>query len=76
MTVHELTREQLIHLKVVYLFELEEEGILNEVLYNDPEDDSDLSWGEIANADNLVPDDVIFEQCGDISFTHDDFFIF
>lgn len=73
MTVQELTREQLIELKVAYLFELDSEGALNEVIYNDPEDDSPLSWGEIANADNLVPDNVVIEHYEGTVFMPEDF---
>lgn len=73
MTVQELTREQLIELKVAYLFELDSEGTLSEVIYGDSEDDSRLSWGEIANADNLIPDDVIIEHYNGTAFVPEDF---
>ena len=73
-TVHDLAREQLIELKQRYLTRLDEEGTLNEVLYNDPDDERGLSQGELEDADNLVPDDVIFNEYEGTMFYNDDFF--
>jgi hypothetical protein len=73
-TVRELNRDQLVELKQNYLTRLDEEGTLNEVLYNDPDDESGLSQGELANADNLVPDDVVFNEYEGTMFHNDDFF--
>lgn len=73
MTVQELNREQLIQLKQAYLSKLDDEGTLNEVLYNDPDNDEGLSYGELANADTLIPDEVVFNEYRGIHFTEDDF---
>ena len=73
MTIHELNREQLVELKEQYLSRLDDEGTLNEVLYDNPDDDRGLSYGELANADSLVPDDVIFHEYEGTMFSEDDF---
>lgn len=70
----ELTREQIVELKQCYLHTLDEEGTLNEVLYDDPDDDRGLTWGELANADALVPDELVRRQHEGVVFTDDDFF--
>ncbi len=71
MTVHDLSREQLIELKCNYMTELVNEGTFAEVMgrdYDEPD------WDDIANADAYVPDDVIFRDCEGIDFVPDDFF--
>lgn len=65
MNVTELSREQLIELKQNYLMEFEDCGEYEDVV--------DISWGEIANADELVSDDIIFDKYAGIIFTDDDF---
>ena len=76
--IDDCSREQVIHLKGGYLVRLSDEGILNSVLYNRPEDDGNpdlkgVSLGELADADNLIPDDIIWEEYGDAVFTEEDF---
>lgn len=71
MDVTELSREQITELKERYLIHLSDEGTYSEVM--DVSWDSP-SWGEIINADNLVPDDVIFELYAGCTFSDDDFF--
>ena len=71
MLVQELSREQLIELKQRYLTQLAEEGNYAAVLvvdYDEP------SYNDLANADEIVPDDVIFVAYEDTDFTSDDFF--
>lgn len=65
MNVTELNREQLIEMKQTYLMELEDCG--------EHEDVVGISWNELANADELVPDDIIFDKYAGIIFTDDDF---
>ena len=76
MNVYELNREQLIELKQNYLEQLSNEGVLNEVLYGKEEMDdmSDgVSYGELADADNLVPDAILFDHYEGYEFSADDF---
>ena len=62
MKVKDLTREQLIQLKQHYLTELRiKEG-------------TGVSFAELAEADNLVSDEVIFKEYARITFTDDDFY--
>lgn len=71
MNVTELSREQLTELKCNYLEQLADEGSFAEVLdvdYNEP------SCWDLANADEIVPDDVIFKNYEDVCFVNDDFF--
>ena len=71
MDVLELSREQLIELKQYYLEQLANEGTFAEVLdvdYNEP------SYYDLANADEIVPDDVVFKNYEGYCFTADDFF--
>ena len=71
MDVHELTRDQLTELKCNYLTQLADEGSYAEVLdvdYDEP------SYWDLANADEIVPDDVIFRQYEGVCFVKDDFF--
>ena len=57
MSVKDLTREQLIELKQRYYTERNE----------------NVSYGELADIDNLVSDNEIFEEYGDITFVEEDF---
>lgn len=71
MDVRELSREQLVELKGNYLTQLANEGIYASVLnvdYDEP------SYWDLANADEIVPDDVVFRAYEGIDFVHDDFF--
>lgn len=36
--------------------------------------DNDVSYGELARADELVSDEELEEEYGDVEFTNDDFF--
>lgn len=70
MTVSELTREQLYRLKVNYLYQLADEGVYAEVVgvqYDEP------SCDDILRADEIVPDNTIFEQHESTVFTEEDF---
>ena len=58
MKVTELTREQLAELKRNYLIETRD----------------GVSWGELADADELVPDALVFEVYAGTDFVPDDFF--
>ena len=71
MTVHELSRDQLIELKQYYLEQLADEGTFAEILdvdYNEP------SYSDLANADEIVPDCVILKNYEDVCFVNDDSF--
>lgn len=71
MDVYELSRDQLVELKQNYLSELADEGSYAEVMdcdYNEP------SYWDLANADDIVPDDVIFRNYDGVCFVKDDFF--
>ncbi len=71
MDVLELSREQMIELKQNYLTQLADEGSYAEVLdvdYNEP------SCWDLANADEIVPDCVIFKNYEGVCFVDDDFF--
>ena len=71
MDVHELSKEQLVELKQYYLEQLANEGSYAEVLdvdYNEP------SYWDLANADEIVPDCVIFKHYEGFCFVNDDFF--
>lgn len=71
MDVLELSREQLVELKQNYLEQLADEGSYAEILnvdYNEP------SYLDLANADEIVPDCVIFKNYEDVCFVNDDFF--
>ena len=57
MTVHELTRDQLIELKQHILCE-----------------QGSPSCGELADADELIPDETVFAEFDATDFTEDDFF--
>lgn len=71
MEVRELNKEQMLELKQRYLIQLADEGSYSEVMgvdYNEP------SYWDLADADEIVPDDVVFENYADICFVRDDFF--
>ena len=71
MDVLQLSKDQLLELKQRYLTELADEGSYAEVLdvdYNEP------SYWDLANADDIVPDDVIFKNYDGVDFVKDDFF--
>lgn len=70
MTVHELNRDQLVQLKQDYLCQLADCGEFAEIVgvdYDEP------SWKDLADADEIVPDDVIFRNYDDVYFTEEDF---
>lgn len=71
MDVHDLSRDQLIELKQNYFAELVNEGTFAEVVGRDYDEPS---WWDLANADDIVPDDVIFRNYECTHFTNDDFF--
>ena len=57
MTVHELTRDQLISLKQDYLVRTQERTY----------------WSDLADADEIVPDEFIKEEYEGTEFSPDDF---
>ena len=69
MTVQELSREQLTELKEHYLVELDNCGELEEVAGIDT-----ISYGVLADIDEIVPDEVVFNHYDGIDFVEDDFF--
>ena len=71
MTIKELSKDQLHELKERYLMKLADEGTFAEVMgvdYDAP------SYGDLANADEIVPDDVIEREYEGVCFVEDDFF--
>lgn len=58
MKVKELTRSQLVELKQRYY----------------TEKNGDVSYGELANIDNIVTDNEIFEEYQNVDFVEEDFF--
>ena len=58
MKVKELTRSQLVELKERYYTERNE----------------NVSYGELANIDNIVTDNEIFEEYQNVDFVEEDFF--
>lgn len=72
MTFSELTRDQLIQLKCCYMSDLVNTGEFAEVMGRDYDEPS---YSDLADADELIPDSVIYEHYGDISFTEDDFWM-
>lgn len=69
--VTELTREQLEELKQDYMGELVNEGTFREVM--DADCDEPSYW-HLAMADELIPDEFIFEYYAGVGFVNDDFF--
>lgn len=75
-TVKELNRQQLTELKQRYIAKLDNEGTLNEVLFNRPKDDENgkgVTYAMLAEADSLVPNDMIFREYANTIFDEDDF---
>ena len=70
MEVTELNREQLTELKCNYYTELVNEGKFAEVIGRDYDEPS---YVDLADADEIVSDDFIFEYYGGIDFTNADF---
>ena len=71
MRYDELTHEQKNQLAGAYLCRLADEGTFAEVVgvdYDAP------SWGDMMNAIDLVPSDVLEREYGSVCFTEDDFF--
>lgn len=64
MTVTELNRGQLIQLKQMYL---------EEYLNNWADENEPISYNDIINADEIIPDETIFEVYEGTFFTKDDF---
>jgi hypothetical protein len=62
MLVTELSREQLTELKQKYLTDM-----LMITYHESP------SYDELANVDNMIPDNLIFAEYVDIDFSNDDF---
>ena len=70
MIAEDLTREQLTELKRDYLYALADSGDYAEVMNADHDEPS---YDDLANADELIPDDFIFEYYEGMTFTEDDF---
>lgn len=70
MDVTELSREQLIELKQNYLCSLDDSGDYSEVF---DVDHIGVSYSELLNADDIVPDDVVFDNYCGVIFCDDDF---
>lgn len=71
MNVHDLTRKHLVQLKENYLIKLANEGTFAQVMnvdYDSP------SYHDMIHADELVPDDVIFNEYEGVNFVEDDFY--
>lgn len=69
-SVYDLNPEQMTELKQRYLYLLAEQGVYAEVMgvdYDEP------SYGDLANADEIVPDDVIYREWGGTYFVEEDF---
>ena len=60
-TLNELSAEQISELKQYYLCNVKYE-------------DQGVSWGMLANADNIVSMEELEEEYGHVTFTDDDFF--
>lgn len=59
MRVTDLSREQLIQVKQVYLDEREQR--------------TGISWTELANADSIVSDEEVYHEYANVEFYEDDF---
>lgn len=70
MDVRDLSREQLIQLKQAYLTDLANEGTFAEVVGRDYDEPS---YGDLADADDIVPDEVVFRQWENTNFIEEDF---
>lgn len=69
-TVLDCNRDQLIALKQQYLTQLADVGEYEAATGFDR---SEPSWDDLAAADEIVPDDVIFDNFDGYTFTDDDF---
>lgn len=70
MTIDDLTKDQMLELKQMYLTQLADEGSYAEVVgvdYDEP------SYADLANADEIVPDDIIYKKYDGAEFYEDDF---
>ena len=70
MNVYELNTEQMTALKQKHLFQLADEGCYGEVVgvdYDEP------SWQDLANADSLIDDAMIYREYEGIDFVEEDF---
>jgi hypothetical protein len=75
-TVHDLTEMQLTVLKRRYMSHLEDEGCFYEVLFNQSEkdeSDEEIPQDFYDRANEIVPDDVVFEEFANDVFTDADF---
>lgn len=70
MDVTELSREQLVELKQNYLCSLADSGDYSDVFDTHY---IGISYSDLANADDIVPDDVIFDNYSGVVFCDDDF---
>jgi hypothetical protein len=71
MNVKELNREQLTELKCYYYTELVNEDKFAEVIGRDYDEPS---YGDLADADEIVSDDFIFEHYKEYEFNNGNFF--
>ena len=70
MTIYDLNEKQMLELKQNYLTQLADEGSYAEVVgvdYDEPSEE------DLANADDIVPDDVIYDNYEDYWFEDEDF---
>lgn len=70
MKVNDLNRDRLIELKQNYLCRLADEGQFSEITGRDYDAPS---YGDLADADDIVPDDVILREYDGVEFTEEDF---
>ena len=73
MYVKDLPRNCLEELKASYVSALVNEGCYGEVVFDDATIESP-SWGDMADIDTLIPDEIVFEHYEGVSFEKDDFF--
>lgn len=71
MRVQELNREQLTELKGNYFTELVNEGTFAEVIGRDYDEPS---YGDLADINDIVSDEFVFEHYDYVDFVNDDFF--
>ena len=62
MTTHEISRDQMYELKLHFLYEEASDA------------GERISWSQISNADELVPDELMHMLCEGTEFTDDDFY--
>lgn len=72
MSVFELSHEQLVELKQAYIVELDDEGLFGEVIYGMSAIEHP-SWSDLADADEIIPDDVVYNHYEGCTFEHGDF---